>query len=371
MKVALLGFGTVGKGVCTILQQAPASEVRALSLAHILIRKGKERTLPQMCDDYETILQDASCSCVIEVMGGIEPAYTYVKQALQAGKHVVTANKALIAAYLPELCALAKANGVQLRFEASCGGGIPWLHTLLQVKRIDAISEIRGILNGTANYILHQMERHDLDFALALRQAQEAGYAEADPSADIDGIDTANKAVISASLAFDTICRRDFAIHGIRTLRKADLHFQQQQGCRIRLMLHAAAKDDAYCCTVVPTILPLSALDAHVPGVFNRITLHGETIGDLSLYGQGAGALPTGHAIIADLLAIAADEAWKLPAFTAKRFDPSLLIGDYILRTKEGIIAYPAIDPMQMQDILQDAKRRDPQALLLRKQVSA
>ena len=166
------------------------------------------------------ILQDPQCECIVEVMGGIEPAHTYIMKALQAKKHVVTANKAVVAAHYQEFIETAQKQQVQFRFEASCGGGIPWIHSLLQAKRIDLIQRISGIFNGTANYIIDQMVKKDLEFAVALKEAQDAGYAEADPSADIDGIDTANKAMISASLAFDIVCTRDFPISGIRHLTK-------------------------------------------------------------------------------------------------------------------------------------------------------
>ena len=359
MKIAILGFGTVGRGVYEILQRKETNDTAQLEAAHIFIRKGKEKTLSVMTDDLDVILEDPECRCVVEVMGGIEPAHTYILKALRKGKHVVTANKAVVAAHLEEFLETARQHQVQFRFEASCAGCIPWIRSLLQAKRIDAIRSISGIFNGTANYIIDQMVKKDLDFETALTQAQAAGYAEADPSADIDGIDTANKAMISASLAFDTICTRDFPIGGIRHLQKRDLQTFLQNGCSIRLMMEARKEEDRYAIAVVPTLIARDSLEANVPDNFNLTTLVGSTLGELKLYGQGAGALPTGNAVVSDLIAIARNE-WD-DAFVDHHlhYDASLLKGDYLLRENDCYQVYHDVTPQWMADRYREAMTGD------------
>lgn len=359
MKIAILGFGTVGRGVYEILQRKETNDTAQLEAAHIFIRKGKEKTLSVMTDDLDVILEDPECRCVVEVMGGIEPAHTYILKALRKGKHVVTANKAVVAAHLEEFLETARQHQVQFRFEASCAGGIPWIRSLLQAKRIDAIRSISGIFNGTANYIIDQMVKKDLDFETALTQAQAAGYAEADPSADIDGIDTANKAMISASLAFDTICTRDFPIGGIRHLQKRDLQTFLQNGCSIRLMMEARKEEDRYAIAVVPTLIARDSLEANVPDNFNLTTLVGSTLGELKLYGQGAGALPTGNAVVSDLIAITRNE-WD-DAFVDHHlhYDASLLKGDYLLRENDRYQVYHDVTPQWMADRYREAMTGD------------
>ena len=164
MNIAILGYGTVGSGVALIIEQAHTPFTKKLHVKHILIRKGKNKILPTMCDDIHTILNDKDCDTVVETMGGIEPAHTYILQALKSGKHVVTANKAVVAKYLQEFIECAKENHVKFYFEATTGGGIPWIEGLDKAMRIDEIDHIYGIFNGTSNYILEHMERYDADF---------------------------------------------------------------------------------------------------------------------------------------------------------------------------------------------------------------
>ncbi len=366
MKIAILGFGTVGKGVYEILTHREQEACAALEVAHIFIRKGKAKTLAIMRDDIDEILNDPTCSLVVEVMGGIEPAHTYIVKALEAGKHVVTANKAVVAAHFEEFHACAAKHQVQFRYEASCGGGIPWLHALLQAKRIDAIHSISGILNGTSNYIIDQMVKHALDFDTALAQAQQAGYAEADPSADIDGIDTANKAMISASLAFDTLCIRDFPTCGTRRLQKSDLQLFLQKGCSVRLMMQACCQEDRYACVVEPMLLAKDTLEANVPDNFNLTTLTAKTLGELKLYGQGAGALPTGNAVVSDLIAIAKGEQNPPLQLTARRFDDTLLQGDYLLRQNGQFHTYHNVTPTWMHALYREVLQQDETAFLIR-----
>jgi len=200
MNIAILGYGTVGKGVYEIVKKA-SGKTECLHVSHILIRKNKERILPEMTDDMGEIVNDSHLDVVVEAIGGIEPAHKYILNALNHKKHVITANKAVIALYLKEFTEAARANGVKFYFEASVGGGIPWIQGLEKALRIDQVSSIEGIFNGTSNFILDQMSKRGQSFSQVLKEAQKLGYAEADPSADIDGIDVANKLSISAEFA--------------------------------------------------------------------------------------------------------------------------------------------------------------------------
>ncbi len=177
MNIAILGFGTIGSGVYEIIEHATTPETKALHVTHILIRKGKPKTLPYMCDDIETILNDPALDVVVETMGGLEPAHTYILQALQAGKHVVTANKAVVAAYVKEFHECASENDVNFYYEASTGGGIPWIQGLEKALRIDQVNRIHGIFNGTSNFILDHMQRYQATFDEVLKEAQHLGYA--------------------------------------------------------------------------------------------------------------------------------------------------------------------------------------------------
>jgi homoserine dehydrogenase len=328
MNVGLLGFGTVGKGVATIIDEldGPLKLVRFLSLPGTF--EDARGT-----SNYQDFLADKSIEVVVEAMGGIEPARTYILDALNAGKSVVTANKAVVAACLEEFAAAAAASGATLLVEATSGGGIPWIVNLERVKRIDAISEISGILNGTSNYIIDRMHKAGLTFEAALKEAQDLGYAERDPSADIDGIDVKNKTIISSTVAFDSLCRSDIPVVGIRNLSKEFMDAVHELGYGVRLMAHAVACEGAYAACVMPTLLPIESVEANVPDNFNIATCVGTTVGPLKFYGQGAGSLPTGNAIVQDLLDL---EAGKKQTFALEEhltWAPELLTRNYLVST--------------------------------------
>lgn len=329
MNVALLGHGTVGRGVDEII----ASSVPSLAVTRIL-------DLPERCEgermtaDFADILADPTIDAVVEAMGGLEPAHSYILQALDAGKSVVTSNKAVVAAYFEEFAGHAEKSGARLFIEATCGGGIPWIASILKAKRIDKISEISGIMNGTTNYIIEKMRTDAVDFDVALSEAQRLGYAERDPSADIDGIDVKNKTIIGTSVAFDVACTKDIPVSGIRNLKIADLTFLESRGFVVKLLGRAVQKDGRYAASVEPVCMPLRTLEADVPSNFNLVTLEGATIGTLKFYGQGAGSLPTGNAIVQDLLDCAAGVAPVYRFSEPLAYDPELLSGSYLLRTK-------------------------------------
>lgn len=335
MNIAILGYGTVGSGVERIIEQTNTLYTKDLHVTHILVRKGKEKAHPCMCDEIETILQDTTCDTVVETLGGLEPAHTYIMQALQAGKHVVTANKAVIAKYLREFSDCANANNVKIYYEASTGGGIPWIEGLAKAMRIDEVNRIHGIFNGTSNYILDHMERFGAEFDEILKEAQALGYAEADPSADIDGYDICNKLRISASLAYNFHVPDTFPVYGIRTITKQDVSYFKTLGYSIRLIAKTKRSGKYYGCVVEPVLFDKNEIESNTKDNYNVITLHGETIGDLKFYGQGAGKLPTANAIVQDIIDIDNNiQHLELTFSQAMEYDTTLCLRDYILRAK-------------------------------------
>ena len=334
MRIALLGYGTVGRGVDDIVRtRVPEVEVaRILELPDRL-------TEARMTSNYDEIAQDPSIDLVVECMGGIEPAHEFICRALEARKHVVTSNKAVVAEHFAEFARLAEKNGVSFLIEASVGGGIPWLASIHKVRRIDEISSFSGIMNGTTNYIIESMRREDLDFDVALGRAQELGYAERDPSADIFGIDVANKTIISACVAFDVDCVRGLPVTGIRTLTKGDLRLLASRGLTTKLFGRGVCKDGRYAVSVEPVAIPLASMEAAVPSNYNIVSLEGFTIGSLKFYGQGAGSLPTGNAIVQDVIDVAHGRAEKYDFSRGLVYDPTLLQGDYLIRSSVPVSA--------------------------------
>lgn len=348
MNIAILGYGTVGSGVHEIITSQNTSYVKDVNVTHILVRKGKELTSPLMCDDMEVILNDPNVDIVVEVLGGMEPAHSYIMGALQAGKHVVSANKAVIAKYMKEFHDCAHQHGVKFLYEASCGGGIPWIRSLEKAKRIDRIHQIQGIFNGTTNYILDHMLKDGVEFDAILRKAQELGYAEKDPSADIDGFDIQNKLKISASIAFDCDILQNFPTFGIRNIRKEDIDYYTSLKRTVKLMAVARQKEDRYCCVVEPVLFAQESVEASIPENFNIASLQGTTIGDLKFYGQGAGKLPTANAIVQDIIDIAQNTPISVCILDQElRYDTSLIQGTYLIRS--------TIAPASMKSLLKEA----------------
>lgn len=300
MKLGLLGFGVVGGGVYEWCK-----ERSDLQVTRVLVRSDKPEIAHLSTQEFAEILNDTTIDTVVECMGGLHPAYEYVSAALKAGKHVVTANKALIAAYYQELVALAEANGVALRCTAAVGGGIPWLINLERCKRLDTIGELGGIMNGTSNYILDAMQRNGDDFDVVLKKAQELGYAEADPSADIDGDDIRRKLVISADIAFGTVLDEEtIPTCGIRYITKADIERFKAHGFACKLLAKAEKTETGICAYIEPTLVGQTDLEAAVPANFNLITYSAERIGQQSFFGQGAGRFPTAANVVQDCLDI-------------------------------------------------------------------
>lgn len=303
MKIAILGYGTIGSGVYEIISNYKNSYINPLEVVKVLDLPQNKHKLPIITSDIEEILQDERITCVIEVMGGLHPAYEFISRALQAKKHVITANKAVVAAYMEEFLTLAKENNVRILFEASVGGGIPWIASLVKAKRVDTISKFYGIFNGTSNYILDAMYTQSKDFTEVLEKAQALGYAESDPSADIDGYDVQNKTVISSAIAFNSkIDAQAFPVYGIRHILKNDIEYLKNKNLNVKYIGEATANDTSYEAFVMPNIFATDVVEANVGSNFNMITLHGESIGPLKFYGQGAGKLPTANAMVQDVI---------------------------------------------------------------------
>lgn len=296
MKIALLGCGVVGKQVRTLLDQRDDFD-----LVRILVKDEKEIDDARMTLDYTTILEDKTIACVIECMGGLEPAHTYVKQALERGCHVITSNKKMLATYYLELHDIAKENNLCLHYEACVCGGIPWIHEIQHVRQVDTISSFYGIMNGTSNYILTKMEE-DKSFAEALQEAQQNGYAEMDASDDIDGYDARYKCAISAVCTFDDYVNiEDIPVYGIRNIQKEDMEFAKSRNGIIKLLVQATKEEDFLSLSVMPTLIKKEQTLASIKNEVNAVFMESSSLGESGYIGKGAGGLPTAHAMVQDL----------------------------------------------------------------------
>jgi len=320
MKIALLGFGTVGKGFYALAKNNTEVEVAA-----VLSRRPRPELTCTVTSDFDEIVRDPSIGIVVEVMGGIEPAYTYICAALRAGKHVVTANKQLMCAHYEDLLALAKECGASLRCTAAAGGGIPWLSSLARAAELDSITAVEGILNGTTNYILSAMSTSPVSYTTCLRQAQELGYAEADPTADVEGHDARRKIVLSANIAFGvSVQEEDIPCVGISSISAEDIAEAAKSSLTFKLIARAERSGNNIAAYVCPTLFPADALLAHISDTGNCVTLHTEHFGAQSFSGAGAGAYPTGSNVLRDCL----DVARGCPSFYVDRAEPCAIETD-------------------------------------------
>ena len=297
MNIGLLGFGVVGKGVYDILR-----EREDMHLVKILCRRPLELPDTQIVKDYMQIVEDPSIDTVVEAIGGIHPAFKMVSAALAAGKNVVTPNKALVCTYYRELLALAQEHGVHLRCTAAVGGGIGWLSEVERARRVQSFSQVGGIMNGTCNYILDNMTRKGLDYTDVLRQAQDLGYAEADPSTDVDGIDTWHKTILSSNIAWGVaVDKHSVPVAGISRITAADVDNFKAHGRVCKLLGTGKKENGVYSIYVQPTLVKDGDLEAAVPMNYNLVSFHGEISGPMSFYGQGAGRYPTAYNVVQDL----------------------------------------------------------------------
>lgn len=313
-KIALLGMGTVGGGVYEIIErqkeEMPFKIGAALEVVKVLVRNKAKYAdrIPaeKLTDVWEDVIGDDSIDIVVEVMGGIEPARTYIKAALEKGEHVVTANKDLMAMHGHELLELAGEHHCDLLFEAAVAGGIPIIRPLKQCLAGNNITEIMGIINGTTNFILTKMKEDGMDFGEALQLATDLGYAEADPTADIEGYDAGRKLAIMASIAFHTsVTFDDVFTEGITKITAKDMRYAKEMGCSIKLLGIAKNTETGIEVKVHPTMIPENHPLAAVNDSFNAVFVHGDAVDDAMFYGRGAGALPTGSAVVGDIMDVA------------------------------------------------------------------
>lgn len=383
LKIAIAGLGTVGAGTVKVLQDNAGLLIdragRPLDVTAVSARdKSRDRGVPldgyAFFEDAREMASTADADVVVELIGGEDGiAKAVVEAAIDAGKHVVTANKALIAHHGAELARAAEAAGVTLNYEAAVAGGIPIIKTLREGLAGNRLSGVYGILNGTCNYILSRMRDEGLDFDEVLADAQRLGFAEADPSFDIDGVDTAHKLAILASVAFGR--EMDFPsvyVEGIRRVSQLDIEFADELGYRIKLLGIAAQTDHGIEARVHPCMVPVDAPIASVEDVFNAVVAEGDHIGTLMLEGRGAGAGPTASAVVADLVDVARDirlPTFGLPVGELQPPDPASIerhVGAYYLRLTvidepgiiAGVTAVLRDNGVSMESILQHG--RDP-----------
>ncbi|MBU1088109.1 MAG: homoserine dehydrogenase [Candidatus Omnitrophica bacterium] len=315
INVGLIGFGTIGSGVVKVLQQKAKTLEKKLGLnislawicdLDIESTRGLDIDRNILTSDVQKILNDQNIQIVVELIGGIHPAKEFILQALKNKKFVVTANKALLAEEGAEIFEAAKANGVDVYYEASVGGAIPIIRTLREGLVADRVETVYGIINGTSNYILSQMAQKGCDFKIALREAQKKGYAESDPSLDINGGDSAHKIAILARLSFGhEVDFKDVYVEGIENIDLCDIRYAAEMGYCIKLLAIAKKSEGSVQLRVHPTLLPKKHILANVDGVSNAILLRSDFVGEQMLHGPGAGQLPTASAVVSDIISIA------------------------------------------------------------------
>jgi homoserine dehydrogenase len=351
LQVGLLGIGTVGSGTFGVLQRN-REEIRRRAgrpieiriVADLDIARARALVGPDVpvVADARAVIADAEVDVVVELIGGYGIARTLVLEAIAAGKHVVTANKALLAVHGTEIFAAARERGVVVAFEAAVAGGIPIIKALREGLTANRIEWIAGIINGTTNFILSEMRGKGLDFDVVLKQAQRLGYAEADPTFDIEGVDAAHKATIMSAIAFGIPVQFERAhVEGITKLQAIDIRYAEQLGYRIKLLGIARRREAGIELRVHPTLVPATRLIASVEGAMNAVVVQGDAVGTTLYYGKGAGSEPTASAVIADLVDLArldtADPAHRVPHLA---FQPGELAATPILAIEEVVTAF-------------------------------
>ena len=351
IQVGLLGIGTVGSGVFNVLQRNQSEIVRRAGrgieiamVADLDIARAQAAVGPQVkvVSDARQIIANPDIDVVIELIGGYGIAKKLMLEAIDAGKHVVTANKALLAVHGTEIFAAASRKGVMVMFEAAVAGGIPIIKSLREGLSANHIQWIAGIINGTTNFILSEMRDKSLDFDVVLKQAQALGYAEADPTFDIEGVDAAHKAALMSAMAFGVPVQFDKAhIEGITQLGATDIKYAEQLGYRIKLLGITKKTSKGIELRVHPTLVPAKRLIANVEGAMNAVMVHGDAVGTTLYYGKGAGSEPTASAVIADLIDIArlhnADAAQRVPHLA---FQPDAMSDTPVLPMGEVVTSY-------------------------------
>ncbi|MCH4014415.1 MAG: homoserine dehydrogenase [Solobacterium sp.] len=345
MKIGLLGHGVVGSGVAAIIDANKTWEVEEVSVKKILVKSEAEKNDPRCTTDVNEILDDPDIDIVVECMGGLEPAHTFVKRALANGKYAVTSNKKMLAAYCEDLFEEARKHGVTIHYEAACGGGIPWMASLDRTRRVDDIQSFRGIFNGTTNYILSKMKEEGSDFDVMLKEAQKLGYAERDPSDDIDGYDVRSKVALSVVKAFDDLVDVNaISTYGIRNIKPFDLQYAASIGRTVKLIGMAENFGTSVSAFVIPSFVRDEDLFAAVPLNFNIIESRSETLGAAAFYGQGAGSLPTAHAVVQNVIDIVKNQDPEINEKTSRPVNNALHEGTFYVRTDKTNLFSSVID---------------------------
>lgn len=350
--VAILGFGVVGGGVADLITKRRA-EINKITNGVTVRRILDLRDFPNspyeklVTHNYDDIINDKEIDTVVECMGGSHPAYEFTLRALQSGKNVITSNKEVVAAYGDEFLRTARDFGVSYRYEAAVGGGIPVISPITSCLRHNKITDIAGILNGTTNYILTKMFTFGDSFETALAEAQEKGYAEKNPDADVLGKDTCRKIAILTAIATGKLISPD-KIHteGIVNIRRADVAAAESLGCSIKLLGRCSASESTVV-MVAPYMIPNSSQLGTVSGVFNAVSVTGEPIGEVVFYGRGAGAGPTASAIVQDIIQIAMGENKITPSFEKCDYDEAA----YLAFTSQNYFAIDGIDRKTVREI--------------------
>lgn len=321
--IAMLGYGTIGSGVVEIIKNSNNRLGNSIEVDYILVRNSEKYRghsyYRKITENFEDILVK-DVDIVVEVMGGISPAYDYVKKSLESKKHVVTANKDLIAEYGENLLEIAKSNGVELRYEASVGGGIPILKSVSDCLVGNTIRSVTAILNGTTNYILTKMEYEGMQYEEALKLAKELGFAEADPSSDVLGLDSARKLSILSTLAFRfNLNWKDIETKGIKTLDSLDFRYANNYGYSIKLLALSRIFDDGMYASVSPVIVKKESQLGRIHNEYNAVLIDGDAVGDVLFTGRGAGMMPTASSVFADIVDIIMNKKLEAATFNYDR----------------------------------------------------
>ena len=367
INVAILGYGTVGSGVFEILDtnkkligEKAGQEINVKYVLDLRDFPG-DPCESVLVHDFNTILEDDEVEIVIEVMGGLKPAYDFVKKSLLAGKSVCTSNKELVAKYGAELIQIAKDHNRNFLFEASVGGGIPIIRPLNSCLTADEIEEITGIVNGTTNYMMTEMSEKGADFDEVLKDAQAKGYAEKDPTADIEGYDACRKIAILTSLACgQQVDFEDIHTEGITHISATDIKYAKAMGRAIKLLATSKKTDGGYVAMVAPFLLPKEHPLYNVNGVFNAIFVHGNVLGDAMFYGSGAGKLPTASAVVADVVEMAKNVDKNIPV---KWSSKKLELVDYRSAENRFFVRVSGTDKASVEKVFGNVEYIDAQGV--------
>lgn len=351
LKLGILGFGTVGQGVKDIIntkgEDLPTTSGIELEITKVAVNDlDKEREVEirdyKLTDDPMEVANDPDIDIVIEVMGGVEYTFQVLKTALQNKKHVVTANKAVVSRYFEELHELAAENDVSLLYESSVGGGIPVIKPLYEMMDFNDVTNVQGILNGTSNYILSKMTAEGLDYSDVLQEAQDLGYAEADPYEDVEGVDTLRKLRILSSIAYrQPVKEEDIIRIGMSTVDKKDIQLLKDRGYVIKLVGESWIEDNNIKAVVQPTAVKDDSYFSTVNDAFNAVTIDGDTVGELRFYGAGAGMLPTAYAVLKDVIHIAKEKnPYVYRSDRNLKVDSTDIVGDYYVRSDKELQDY-------------------------------